>query len=134
MKKIIRLVALLESRKLKTTKSFLIALVVMVTAAVATINVVLNEKTPIMSNLTLKNLEAFTQESGESGGLSTIYNRHTFQCSVYGNGKIQIAGGTILTVKGSLTFDGGLYCTSGGNATCSPVECAQLWTWILHGN
>jgi hypothetical protein len=118
---------------MKTMKNFLIALTVLGTAAVATINVALNEKTPIVSNLTLLNLEAFSQESG-GGGLNTIYNRHPFQCTANGNGKIQLVGGTILTVKGSLSFDGGLYCTSGGNATCTPMECAQLWSWILHGN
>jgi hypothetical protein len=52
---------------MRTIKSFLIALAVLGTAAVATINVVVNGKAPITSNLTLQNLEAFTQESGESG-------------------------------------------------------------------
>jgi hypothetical protein len=69
MKRIIKLVALLEGQKygMKTMKSFLIALVVMGTATFATVNVVLNEKAPFVSNTTLQNLEAFTEEAGESG-------------------------------------------------------------------
>jgi hypothetical protein len=52
---------------MRTIKSFLIALAVIGVVAVAAINVVLNEKAPIVSSLTLQNLEAFTDESGESG-------------------------------------------------------------------
>jgi hypothetical protein len=71
MKRMIKLVALLEGRGMKTMKSFLIAMVVLGIATLATINVVLNKNAPIASNLTLQNLEASTQESGESGGSTT---------------------------------------------------------------
>ncbi|MDR2410064.1 MAG: hypothetical protein LBE13_18410 [Bacteroidales bacterium] len=53
---------------MKTMKRFLIASMVLGTVSFATINVVVNEKSPIGSNLTLQNLEAFTNESSESGG------------------------------------------------------------------
>jgi hypothetical protein len=77
MKKIIKLVALLEGSERKTMKSFLIAMGILGTVLFATINVVLNEKTPIVSNLTLQNLEAFTDEAGggesyDGGELPTL--------------------------------------------------------------
>jgi hypothetical protein len=64
MKRMIKLVALLEGRGMKTMKSFLIAMGVLGTVIFATINVALNKNAPIASNLTLQNLEAFTNESG----------------------------------------------------------------------
>ncbi|ATA75893.1 hypothetical protein CGC52_10995 [Capnocytophaga sp. H2931] len=79
--------------------------------------------------LTLANVEAL--EQNESDGVQAVWNRNTFTCTIYGNGKIKIAGGSIVEVKGSLTFDGGLYCTTDGNATCSPVECNDLWQQIF---
>jgi hypothetical protein len=65
-------------------------------------------------------------------GYATIYNRHSFQCTIYGNGKVQILGGKIIEVDGEMKFDGGLYCSSGGNTTCTPMECFQLWQWIFN--
>jgi hypothetical protein len=53
---------------MKTIKKFLIALTILGTVAVATINVVVNGKTPIMSNVTLQNLEAFADESSSEAG------------------------------------------------------------------
>jgi hypothetical protein len=117
---------------MKKMKFFLITLGGMVTVFLATVNVILNEKSPTVSNLILQNVMAFTQESGESSGvLDTSYNRHPFQCTVSGNGKIKVVGGSIMQVDGCLSFDGGLYCTSGGNATCSPKECVDVWHWIF---
>lgn len=81
-----------------------------------------------MSDVALANVEALAD--GE-GPLDTSYERHPFTCTIYGHGKVKIAGGSILEVNGSLSFDGGLYCTSGGNATCNPTECGQLWEWIF---
>jgi hypothetical protein len=49
-------------------KSFLIVLAVVGTVFFATVNVVVNSNAPIKSNLTLLNLEAFTDEAGEAGG------------------------------------------------------------------
>jgi uncharacterized Zn-binding protein involved in type VI secretion len=89
-------------------------------------NVNMNTQDSNLSILALKNVEALAQETHP-----TIYNRHPFQCTITGKGKVKIAGGNIVEVNGSLAFDGGMYCTSGGNATCTPAECGQLWQWIF---
>jgi hypothetical protein len=52
---------------MKTMKIFLISMAVIGTVIVAAINVVLNSNAPIMSNWTLQNTEAYTNDSGESG-------------------------------------------------------------------
>ncbi|MDR2407175.1 MAG: hypothetical protein LBE13_03560 [Bacteroidales bacterium] len=73
MKRIIRLVVLLKGQNgMKTMKRFLIASMVLVTVSFATINVVVNDKAPIVSNVTLKNLEAFTDETYDGGELPTL--------------------------------------------------------------
>jgi hypothetical protein len=80
---------------MKTMKRFLIASMVLGTVFFATINVVVNEKTPIVSNVILKNLEAFTEETGESGGFDCQMKKDkcTFEVQTY----LQI---TILRNKG----------------------------------
>jgi hypothetical protein len=75
MKRIIKSIVLLKGQNgMKTMKSFLIALVVMVTAVVATINVVLNEKDSILSNLTLQNLDALATECPSPSNASELTN------------------------------------------------------------
>jgi hypothetical protein len=101
MKRIIKSVVLLKGQNgMKTVKSFLIASMVLGTVILATINVVLNEKTPLVSNLTLKNLEAFTEETGEG----TSYNIGKCYMSLtvvpnYHTGFRKCASGTTSGVK-----------------------------------
>jgi hypothetical protein len=122
---------------MKITKNQIIGgIAVLAIAAVAAFNVNLSMKdtSKNLSTLAKANLEALAQESGGNtgeGGLDTSYNRNPFQCTIYGNGKVKLVGGSIIQINGSLSFDGGIYCTSGGNATCSPIECATLWQWIF---
>ncbi len=68
---------------------------------------------------------------GTGGGLDTRYNRIDFDCTVKGNGKIKLVGGSILEVDGFLSFSGGASCSAHGNETCTPVECMQLWQWMF---
>lgn len=106
--------------------------IVMIAAiAVATgWGIIQNNKNVTLSDLALANVEALANEES-GGGLDANYNRHPFNCTIYGNGKVQILGGNILKVNGSLTFEGGLYCSKGGSFTCTPIECAQVWQWIF---
>jgi hypothetical protein len=112
--------------KKKITGAVLIALIVFA----AGWNYQQNQSESELSDLTLANVNAIAQN--EAGGNATAYNRHPFQCTIYGNGKVKIAGGSILEVKGQLSFDGGLYCTDNGNATCTPMECFHLWQWVFN--
>ncbi|WP_313381518.1 NVEALA domain-containing protein [Proteiniphilum saccharofermentans] len=107
-------------------KKILCGITVLAIAALAAFNLNLSSDENVVSSLTLANVEALAQETHP-----TIYNRHPFQCTITGNGKVKIAGGTIVEVKGSLSFDGGISCSSSGNMTCTPVECAQLWQWVF---
>jgi hypothetical protein len=110
MKRIIRLVVLLKGQNgMKTMKSFLIASMVLGTILFATINVVLNEKTPIVSNLTLKNLEAFTDEAGEC---PPPYNASELLNGCKANNTVPDLNshGT-----GTITFS----CSPGQNLTCT---------------
>jgi hypothetical protein len=109
-----------------------IALVILI--AIAVFNSILNnpkDNSNLYSSLTLANIVALAEES-ESAGLDTKYVRKPFNCEITGNGKIKLVGGTIVEVKGSLSFSGGLVCESGGKATCTPTECASLWQWIFN--
>ena len=108
----------------------IIVLLIAVFAAVAAFNVNLNiQKKSSLSALALANVEALARDEG---GLDTSYNRNPFLCTIYGNGKIKMLNGTIFEIKGSLSFDGGMFCTSGGSATCTNVECSDLWEAIFN--
>jgi hypothetical protein len=123
-------------------KKVLDCIIVLVVTIIVVINIHLGANNNSSSTIFWANVDALA--SGEGGpsdnadaldsgekGLSTNYNRHPFSCTIYGNGKIKIVGGSIIEIKGSLSFDGGLYCSSGGESTCTPIECAQLWQWIF---
>lgn len=117
-------------------KSLLVGIVMLAIAAVAAV-VTFNVNRSLkqennMSLLGLANLEALAQNESGTGGFQTIYKRNDFKCIIYGHGKIQIAGGTILEVRGELAFDGGVYCSEGGSDSCYPTECYQLWHWIFN--
>lgn len=92
----------------------------------------LNLKVMMDSNCTSSALALSTVKAvGESNSdIECSYNRHDFQCTVEGNGKIEIFKLGVTTIKGSLIFDGGLYCTGGGNESCKDIECVDLYSWI----
>jgi hypothetical protein len=109
-------------------KSILGCILVLVVIIAFVMNVNLKANDNSLSAIGLANVEAL---ANEEGGFATNYNRHPFTCTIYGNGKVRIVGGNILEVKGSLSFDGGLYCSAGGTYSCTPAECTQLWQWIF---
>ncbi|MDR2406526.1 MAG: hypothetical protein LBE13_00210 [Bacteroidales bacterium] len=81
MKKSIKLIALLKGQNgMKTMKRFLIASMVLGTVFFATINVVVNEKSSSRSNLTLLNLEAFANETGNESGAAVIIDIDPNKC------------------------------------------------------
>jgi hypothetical protein len=89
MKIIIMLFAFLEGQKhgMKTMKSFLIALGILGIVIFATINVAVNENTPFALNMTLQNMEAYTNESEGSvnwgcGGNPTYIPHQTLKSRV----------------------------------------------------
>jgi hypothetical protein len=95
---------------------------------IAMINVKLNESSNLpKAFIANANAEALARE-----GLDTSYIRSEDDCSIYGNGKIKLVGGTIITVNGYLSIEGKVVCSSGGNSTCTPIECAQVWQWLTN--
>ena len=48
------------------------------------------------------------------------------------NGKLTLLGGTILKAgaDGIIKLDGKVVCGGGGNKTCKPVECVDLYKAI----
>ena len=48
-------------------------------------------------------------------------------------GSIKLLGGTILKAgaDGTVSFDGQVTCSSGGDTYCAPVECVDLYTAIF---
>lgn len=109
------------------TKFFIVLAVLLLSAAGITSEVCRNISAS-MPALMKSNIEALTRDEG---GLDTNYNRHPFQCSIQvaAHAKVEVFGLGILRAdaSGKLSFDGGLYCTSGGNATCRSIECADLY-------
>ncbi len=79
----------------------------------------------------LANIEALTS----SPEFQTIYNREEGSCTINVGvkGSIKLLGGTILTAdaNGNVTFDGKVICSGGGNSSCTPVECVDLYETIL---
>ena len=110
---------------MKVKKIFFMIAVMMI-AVVATLNVYLGSVSIPISRTMLSNMIALAQEP-----LDANYVRHEGTCTITGNGKVKLLSGTIIEVKGELVFDGKIVCSSGGNFTCTPIECAQLWQWIF---
>lgn len=83
----------------------------------------------------LANIEALTQYEPGGGDLDTNYVRNPSKCSIYIgiNGKLKLFGVGILKADatGYVSFDGQVSCQSGGNSTCRPVECIDLYEIIL---
>ena len=121
--------------KLTRTKSILAALCgVFVLAGVAfATDTVATKSQKEISNLTKQNLEALVQSTRE-GGLDCNYSREESKCSIYigANGRIKLFGVGIIKAdaNGWVNFDGKVVCRSGGNATCKPIECADLYQII----
>ncbi|MDR0892596.1 MAG: NVEALA domain-containing protein [Mediterranea sp.] len=112
----------------KKTKKWMGVLLVGVVAVVAGYNVYESQNGNVkLGDVALANVEALAADEHDG----TIYNRNSYKCTITGNGKVKIAGGNVLEVKGYLAFDGGVYCTSNGNATCRDIECMELWHWIF---
>lgn len=79
-------------------------------------------------NLILANTEALA--AGEES-LDCNYSRNESQCSIYvgAKGYVKLLGGTIIKAgaDGYARFDGKVVCIRGGNSTCKPVECIDLY-------
>lgn len=73
-----------------------------------------------------RNVEAL---SGDES-LDCNYYRRTESCEFVGNARIKIFGVGIIKVNGSFSIPGVVVCTSGGNETCKPVECIDLYEVI----
>lgn len=82
-------------------------------------------------NLSAASVKALSGEAGTGGetSLDCSYNRHPFTCSINGNGKIEVFGKGVITVKGHLDLDGGMACSGGGKMSCRNVECVDLYMW-----
>lgn len=57
-------------------------------------------------------------------------------CRIYVGlkGSVKLFGGTIVKADadGYAKFDGQLTCGGGGNLTCTPIECRELYESILN--
>ena len=117
------------------TKNFFAAMcgvIVLAGATIATYTAVTKSQKE-MSYLTKQNLEALVQSTRE-GGLDCSYIREESTCNIYvgANGRIKLFGVGIIKAdaQGRVSFDGKVVCRSGGNATCKPIECADLYQII----
>lgn len=113
----------------------IIGFIAIAVVALASWNIIKNQHETAFSELVLANIKALANDegldTGESGGMQTIYVRKTSDCWIYGNGKVSIAGKGILEVDGSLCLaDYQVSCESGGKSSCKNVECAEIWGWV----
>lgn len=85
----------------------------------------------VTSNVTLDNIEAFRN----SKSLDCEYVNEMSECRIYvgAKGKIKLLGGSIIEAgaDGYVCIDGRVVCRANGDATCSPVECNELYETIL---
>lgn len=85
------------------------------------------------SPLMRANLEALSSLEDDS---KTIYKRYESTCKIYvgAKGKIILLSGAVIKADGNgyVEFDGKVVCASGGEFTCSPVECKDLYEAIFH--
>ena len=100
--------------------------VTMVAAAIV-INVNLSLKRSGLSDVLLANIEALAQ--GE-GGLDTNYEPVPYDCTIHVG-----VGGSFGPIKanaqGNVVISGARDCEAGGNKTCAPVTCAEIYASIL---
>lgn len=91
-------------------------------------------KSEPLNPVALANIDALTEAEGEAGGLDTSYNRHEGYCEFYvkANATITILGLGIFTADGNglVKISGQLACSSGGNFTCRPIECYDIYQMI----
>lgn len=83
-----------------------------------------------LTGFALANVEALARREA----LDCSYVREDNKCTIEvgAKGEIRLLGGSILKAgaDGNITFDGQVVCSSGGNKTCKPVECVELYTVI----
>lgn len=94
-----------------------------------------------LSVLAKANIEALassedeTVNSGEGGGWDTVYERTEGTCTITvgAKGKIKVFGVGIMyaNAQGEISFDGKVVCHGGGNSSCTPIECIQLYEAIF---
>lgn len=113
----------------------LVAGAILLCSSVFTFIYVKNENGSV-NDLLAANVDALADN--ESGGkLDTSYKNKKDECIVKlsAGTKIEIFGVGIITAKadGEISIAGRIVCESKGNETCSPVECSDLYSVILHG-
>ncbi len=83
------------------------------------------------SDITLGNIEAFQN----STSLNCEFINEMSECRIYvgAKGKIKLLGGSIIEAgaDGYVSIDGRVVCKANGDATCSPVECKDLYEVVL---
>lgn len=98
-------------------------------AGYSTYNVQQNTK---LTDIAWANVEALADSNDK---LDCNYTREESKCTINvgAKGKIKILNGSVLTAdaQGEISFDGKVACISGGNSTCRPIECIDLYTIIL---
>lgn len=120
--------------KMKQKIQIISFVVVLGVIAVVNMKVMLDVKHP--NCLTLASIEAFSYDDDkegkpnkEDGKLDCNYVRKETTCKIRGNGSIQVVGVGIIKVKGELEIDGKVVCSGGGNDSCTPIECKDLYFW-----
>ncbi len=83
----------------------------------------------------LANIDALTEAEGEDGGgLDCSYDRETNECYIYVGikGSVELFGFGVLYAgaDGYVRVKAEVICKSGGNSTCTPFECFQLYSLI----
>ncbi|MBO8452323.1 MAG: hypothetical protein IAC06_05510 [Bacteroidetes bacterium] len=109
-------------------KNLIIAAGAVLMAAAVSAFVYVNNKESNSTSLLKANAEALAAE--ETGGLDANYKRKEEKCTITAGAgaKIKIFGGNITVgSRGTVTFDGKVICKSGGDETCRPIECIDLY-------
>lgn len=82
-----------------------------------------------IKNVVSENVEALSDGNGD--GFQCIYNREEGTCRIYVGvrGKIKLFGVGVIKAgaDGYVEFDGKVICHSNGDASCTPVECKDMY-------
>lgn len=123
-----------------TTKKIInILLAAGVVVALAFLGVKLQTPKEFENNIVLANIDALLQNESNTeqgqGSLDTSYKRHDNKCSIYvgayaevkifGLGFFKADGDGFIHVSGQVT------CEAGGDMTCKPVECIEIYELVL---
>ena len=118
---------------IRTKRTALMSIAFLASCTLATMCIIRQRNTSL-TQIQINNINALA-DSGADASLDTQYAREEGVCKVTlaPGVQIKVRGKEIISAgaDGTATFDGKVICHKGGDATCTPVECKDIYEVIF---